>query len=278
MRRRDFLLSVGLTVAGVRLARAGQLPQEFVNVYRPALERLRQAYGKVSVEGTLRLALPQEDKSSEQGFIFRADGKKRRLDVRTLAQQGMGLKVGASVMTMATPYGSLNTEMGPSSKFFDNAQQRKYAGVVAEIDQQCLLTYPYALDAPSTILDMLQSSAVKVARVKWIRSQGQAMVQVDYQETGRHAGHSGSWSSTLVLAPSDGWALRSFSRTLSGGSDRVSQRGELQYTSGDGGFPLVQSISVETSRNNRVVRRESVSVTNVDFASPDPTYFDSFTF
>ena len=278
MRRRDFMLSVGLALAGGRLVHSGQLPQEFVNVYRPALERLRQAYGKVSVEGTLRVTLPQEDKSSEQAFIFRADGKKRRLDVRTLAQQGMGLKVGASVMTMATPYGSLNTETGPKSKFFDNAQQRNYSGVVAEIDQQSLLNYPYALDYPSTILDMLQSTAVKVASVKWIRSQGQAMVQVDYSENGRHAGYSGNWSSTLVLAPTDGWALSSFSRNLSGGSDRVSQRGELQYSGGHEGVPLVQSIFVETSRGNRVVRRDGVSVTNISFGSPDPVYFDSFTF
>jgi len=278
MRRRDFLLSVGLAMAGGRFAGAGQLPPELVNVYRPALERLRQAYGKVSVEGILRVALPQEDRSSEQAFVFRADGKKRRLDVRTIAQQGMGLKVGASVMTMATPYGSLNTEMGPNSKFFDNAQQRKYGNVIAEIDQQCLLAYPYALDSPSTILDMLQSSAVKVMSVKWIRSQGQAMVQVDYHETGRHFGQSGTWNSTLVLAPNDGWALRSFKRELSGGSDRVSQRGELQYASGESGIPLVESISVETSRNNRIVRRESVSVTKVDFGPPDPYYFDSFSF
>jgi hypothetical protein len=226
----------------------------------------------------LRLALPQEEKSSEQQFIFRADGKKRRIDVRTIAQQGMGLKVGVSVMAMATPYGSLNTEIGPNSKFFDNAQQRNYAEVVAEIDQQCLLTYPYALDSPTTILDMLQSSAVKVASVKWIRRQGQSMVQVNYHESGRHFGQSGNWISTLVLAPNDGWALRSFKREISGGSDRLAQSGELQYTSGDAGIPLVQSISIETSRNNRIVRHESVSVASVDFASPDPYYFDSFSF
>jgi len=264
-------------MAGSHFAHAGNLPQEFVNVYRPALDRLRQAYGKVSVEGNLRVALPQEDKSSEQTFVFRADGKKRRLDLRTLAQQGMGLKIGASVMTMATPYGSLNTETGPNSQFFDNAQQRKYAGVVAEIDQQCLLTYPYALDSPTSILEMLQTSAVRVASVKWIRSQGEAMVQVDYYEAGRHAGQSGNWNSTLILAPNDGWALRSFNRTLSG-SDRVSQHGELRYTSGDASIPLVQSIFVETSRNNRVVRRENLSVTDVDFGSPDSYYFDSFSF
>ena len=278
MRRREFLLSVGLAVAGCRSARAGQLPQEFVNVYRPALERLRQAYGKVSVDGTLRVALPQEEKSSEQEFIYRADSKKRRLDVRTLAQQGMGLKIGASQMSMATPYGSLNTEMGSKSQYFDDAQQRPYSSVVAEIDRQSLLAYPYALDSASTILDLLRSSAVKVTSVKWIRSQGQAMVQVDYLESGRHAGHGGNWSSTLVLSPTDGWALRSFSRTQSGGSDRISQRGDLQYTSGDGGIPLVQSIAVETSRNNRAVRRESISVSNVAFGSPDSYYFDSFSF
>ena len=278
MRRREFLLSVGLTIVAGRLLRAGGLPPEFVNVYRPALERLRQAYGLVTVEGTLSTELPQEEKSSEQAFIFIADGRKRRLDLRTLSQRGMGLQVGASVMMMATPFGSLNTETRPNSKFFDDAQQRDYASVVTEIDQKSLLTFPYALGSPTTILDMLQASAVKVTKVKWIRRGGKAMVQVDYHESGRHVGHSGNWNSTLVLSPDDGWALRSFNRVLSGGSDRISQHGELQYSSGENGIPLVESIFVETSRGNHVARREGISVKSVDFTSPDPIFFDSFTF
>ncbi len=278
MRRREFIVSACLMIAGGNWASAGQLPQEFVNLYRPALNRLREAYSKVTVEGTLRVELPREEKSSEQGFVMRADGKKRRLDLRTLAQQGMGLKVGATEMSMATPYGSLNTYTNPDSKFFDDAQQRKYDGIVSEIDRRCLVTYPYALDSKSTILDMLQSPAVKVKSVKWTRSQGQPMVQVDYQQDGEHAGFSGTWESMLILSPEDGWALRSFTRTLQGGSSRVSQRGELQYAGIEDGAPLLQSISVETSQGGRVVRREGITVDDTTFGAPNQYLFDSFTF
>jgi hypothetical protein len=130
----------------------GGLPPEFASVYRPAVDRLRQAYTQLSAEGTIAIQLPGEDKASQQSFTMRADGDKRRLDLTTEAQRGMGLKVGTTEMSMATPYGSLSTYGGAESQWFEGAQQQKYASVVASIDRRCLLNYPYALDSSGTIL------------------------------------------------------------------------------------------------------------------------------
>lgn len=258
-------------------AMAGQLPPKFVSAYRPAVERLKAAYTEVAVEGTLSVELPVELKSSQQAFTFRAIGERRRLDVTTTAQQGMGLKVGASEMSMATPSGSLNTYTNKESQFFDNARERKYDGVVEDIDRRSLMNLPYAFDSSGTILDMLLRSSVTVGSVKWIRAQGEPLVQITYQEQARYAGQSGIWNSTLTLSPQDGWALRSFTRTLSG-SRPFTQRGQLEYASGPDGVPLVQSITVETSESSRIIRRESVAVGDVKFGDPGPGWFDSFAF
>lgn len=271
------IAAAALSTCLAQLASAGQLPSTFVGVYRPAVERLKAAYTEVSIDGTLRVELPDQEKSSDQSFIFRAIGDRRRLDLTTTAQQGMGLKVGATEMNMATPIGSLNTYTNKGSQFFDNARERNYANVVQDIDRRSRLNLPYAFDSSGTILDMLQRATVKVGSVKWIRSGGEQLVQVTYQEQGRHAGQSGIWNSTLTLSPQDGWALRSFTRTL-GGSRPYTERGELAYSSGPDGIPLIRSINVETSEGARVIRRESVSIGTVQFGDPGPEWFDSYEF
>jgi hypothetical protein len=271
------IAAAALSTCLAQRTNAGQLPPAFVNAYRPAVERLQAAYARVTVEGTLSVELPAEGKSSEQSFTFRASGEQRRLDVTTTAQQGMGLQVGASEMNMATPIGSLNTYKKAGSDFFDNARERKYAEVVEGIDRRSLLNLPYSFDSSGTILGTLLRSSVKVGSVKWIRVQGEPLVQVTYQETAKHGGQSGTWNSTLTLSPQEGWALRSFTRTLTG-SRPYTQRGELEYASGPAGVPIVQSIVLETAEGPRVIRRESVSIGDVQFGDPGQEWFDSFTF
>ncbi len=257
---------------------AGQLPPTFVSVYRPAVERLRAAYTRVSVKGTLNVEIPAESKSSEQSFVFRAGGNQRRLDLTTTAQQGMGLEVGASEMSMATPIGSLNTYTRAGSQVFSDAQQRKYGSVVESIDRRALLNLPYSFDSSGTILDMLLRSNVKVLGVRWIRQQGEPLVEVSYQENARHAEQTGVWNSTLMLAPQDGWALRSFNRTLTANARPVTMRGELQYVSGPEELPSIQAIRIETTEGSRVMRRELISINELRFGEPGREWFDSFTF
>jgi hypothetical protein len=268
-----WMLAAGLAST----AMAGKLPSTFVNVYRPAVARLQQGYAQLTAEGTIFVDSPITDQACEQRFILRNDGNRRRLDLRTLAQRNMGLKVGASTMKMATPIGSLSTYTNPGSKFFDNARQLKYDGVIEDINNSCLLYLPYSFGTGGTILDTLLSPAVTVKNVQWIRTDGQAMVQVTYDERGQYAGQSGLWNSTIVLSPDDGWALRRFDRSLAGGSKLV-QRGELSYSGLEGGVPIVQLIRVETRQNGQIVRQESVTISQFDLGPPDGEYFTSFEF
>lgn len=258
-------------------AARGQLPREIVSQYRPAVERLRQAYTHASFEGTSNVAFPGQGKSREQSFVMRAAGEKRRLDVTTLKQQGMGLQVGATEMSMATPIGSLSTYMAPGSQFFDDARQTSYADTVSQIDNGCLLKYPYSLDEGGTILDMLLKPGVKVTAVKTIKSDGQELVKIDYEETAQHAGHMGLWNSSLVLAPAEGWALRGFTRTSGQGSDQVTQRAKLTYSGIENGIPLLDSIESETLWG-RSKQREAIGVSKIKLGDPDDHYFTSFAF
>ena len=172
------IAAAALSTCLAQLAVAGQLPPTFVNLYRPAVARLQAAYTKATVEGTLSVDVPGEGKSSEQDFTFLANGEYRRLDLTTTAQTGMGLQVGATEMSMATPIGSLNTYKRAGSDFFDNAQERKYAGVVQGIDRRSLMTLPYAFDSSGSILDTLLRANVKVNSVKWVRVKGAPLVEV----------------------------------------------------------------------------------------------------
>jgi hypothetical protein len=272
------LAAVAIVWCGLVGAARAQLPQQLVSRYRPAVEKLRQAYMHATIEGTSMLAYPGQDKSREQQFVMRAGGELRRLDVTTVKQQGMGLKVGGSEMRMATPWGSLSTYTAPGSKFFDNAKQTSYGETVAEIDKVSLLNYPYALDASGTILDMLLNGGVQVTSVKSFKSEGQQLVKISYQESASHAGRTGLWDSWLVLSPGEGWALRGFTRTLGQGTGAITQRAKLTYSDSTDGVPQVQSIEAETVAGRTPIRREAIQVSKIKFGDPDRYYFDSFSF
>jgi hypothetical protein len=270
--------AVAICWGGFFGAARAQLPQEIVSRYRPAVEKLRQAYTHASIEGSSTLAYPGQDKSREQRIVMRAAGEKRRLDVTTLKQRGMGLEVGAKEMRMATPYGSLSSYTAPNSQYFDNAQQTSYAETVAQIDNGSLLNYPYSLSSSGTILDMLLKPGVKVTSAKSFKSEGQELVQIDYQETASHAGRTGLWKSSVVLSPSEGWALRGFTRTLGQGTSAVTQRAKLSYSGAADGIPLVQTIEAETLSGKSSVQREAIAVSKIKFGDPDDYFFDSFSF
>jgi hypothetical protein len=256
----------------------GQLPREIVSQCRPALEKLREAYTHATFTGTLTVSLPREGKSRKQEFEMRASGQSRRLDLTTVAQQGMGLEVGAKLMQMATPQGSLNTVTGPKSDYFDDARETSYDDTVSQIDSGCLLNYPYSLDSSGTIVDALTKGGVKITAVKKIESLGEALVQIAYEENASHAGRSGTWKTRLVLSPSEGWALRGFTRTLGSGSSQVVQRAKISYSGAQDGIPLVQSIESETTDGGRPVKREAIDVSEVKLGDPDDYYFTSFAF
>jgi hypothetical protein len=259
-------------------AAAGNLPRELVSRYRPAIERLREAYAKATIEGVSELNFPRDDKWRQQEFIVRANGKLRRLDVKTVAQHGMGLDVGAIEMRMATPWGSLITRTNPGSDFFDDATELPYDKTVAEIYNGSLMNYPYSLVPGTTILDMLLSSEVDITSVKAIKSKGEQLVEITYRHEAKFAGHSGRWNCRLVLSPRDGWGLRGFVRTLGSGSSQVTESASVSYSGHQGGVPLISAIESETTEGAKVIKREMISVGEVTFEAPDNDYFDSWTF
>ena len=270
--------AVAIAWCGLFGAARAQLPQQLAREYRPAVEKLRQAYTHVSIEGTSMLEYPGQDKLREQRIVMRASGELRRLDVTTLKQQGMDLDVGGTEMRMATPWGSLSTYTAPGSTFFDDAKQIPYGDVVAQIDKESLLNYPYSLDSTGTILDMLLGPGVQVISAKTFQSEGQQLVKINYHETASHAGRMGLWKSSLVLSPGEGWALRGFTRTLGQDTGAITQRAKLTYSGSTDGVPHVQSIESETVAGRTPIQREAIQVSKLKFGDPDSYYFDSFSF
>jgi hypothetical protein len=279
MRIRIYQLGIAVIASlGAAAVDAGELPAAFTGQYRPAIEKLREAYANLTADGLVTVDYPRDSKSSDQQFDMRVGGESRRLDLKVIAQQNMGLKVGSNVMRMATPDGSMNAETQPGHKFFDDAQQTGYDQTVAAIDRGCLLNYPYALDAQTTVLDMLRSSAVKVNGVKWVRAEGEPLVQVSYVQQGTHAGKTGRWNSKVLLWPANGWAVHSFSRALGQGHSAITQNGHLEYTTSPTGIPQVRAIRVETTEGNQLIRRQMVQVNSIKFGPPEPYSFTAFEF
>ena len=271
------VLAVSCTLP-VSSALGGQLPQEIVSRYRPAVERIEQAYTGLTVEGVTSVSLPQEDKSRTQRFIMRADGKLRRLDLETVRQHRMGLPIGGKEMRMATTWGSLVTRTEPGHKFFDDAVQLPYDKTVAEIDQGSPLNSPYSITPRTPGLDMLLSPGVDIVSADKVERRGEQLIEIVYRQNGEHVGRSGLWNGRLVLSPSEGWGLRAFILSLGRGSDQIIHRAAIGYSGTQDGVPLVSSIESETLEGNQVQRRHTIQVEEIKIGKPDKYYFDSWTF
>ena len=73
--RRTYLArcaAAAIVWCGLFGAARAQLPPELVSQYRPAVEKLRQAYTHATIEGTSSLAYPGQDKSREQRMDWMA--------------------------------------------------------------------------------------------------------------------------------------------------------------------------------------------------------------
>jgi hypothetical protein len=259
---------------------AGNLPRELVSAARPAIEQLQKAYSHASITGTRRIDLPGTNKFSEQKFVMRVSGDSRRLDLTTVAQKGMNLTVGANVLQMATPQGSLSTQTKPGSKVFDDAQQTSYDKTVDQIAQGSLINYVYGLDVSGNVLDLLLRPDVKITDMKHMTTNGLPLVRIDFTQQATYGGRNGKWTSWVLFSPSESWAIREFSRSVGQGADRLTQQARLTYSGLEKGIPLVQSIESETLTGNdqKRVRRESIVVSTIKLSEPDGVYFTGFAF
>lgn len=258
----------------------GELPREFEQQYSSAVGRLRDYYTHVTVSGTLKRELPQSNKSLEQKFVYRAAGPQLRLDVTTVANRGMGAKVGGSDMYMATRIGSLTSIRNPGSQRFDDARQLNYGDTKSRIDDTCMLNYPYTFANHATLYDFLKQPGVAAVEVKKIKRKSETLVKVSYRETAGREDSAVNWNSWFVLSPSEGWAVREYSRTTGDGDNAVTYRGSLSYDGQQDGVPLVKRIeSLEEHGANRTcVAREVVLVSKFTAGDPDNQYFTAFDF
>lgn len=259
---------------------AGEPPREFLQQYAPAVEKLRNFYTHATVFGTRKRELPQAGKSLEQQFVYRSAGAQVRLDVTTIANQGMGAKVGKSDMYMATGIGSLTTVRNPGSQVFDDARQLSYGDTRSRIESTCLLNYPYTFDSHATLYSFLQQPGVRAVQVKKIKRDDELLVKVSYSETAAREDRPTDWKSWFLLSPAEGWAIREYERSTGEGERMMTYRGTLTYEGAQDGVPLVKQIvtTQEQGPAHKCVVRESVMVSKIVPGDPAGHYFTAFDF
>lgn len=257
---------------------AGDLPRDFVGQYAPAVEKLREFYSHVTVRGTLKHALPQQAKSLEQKFVFRAASPQVRLDVTTTANKGMNAKLGGSDMYMATSYGSLTTIRNPGSSTFDDARQLNYNDTKSHIESTCLLNYVYTFADHKTILDYLQQPNVQDVKITKIHREGETLVKITYRETSAADVRKSGPPAWFVLSPTEGWAVREYSRTVGEGTNAITYRGTLTYEGTKDTVPLVKGIESVQEQGGARVTRDVVQVSKIVSGNPKDEYFTSFDF
>jgi hypothetical protein len=190
-----------------------------------------------------------------------------RLDITTTARKKDGPPVGSIEVFLATPDASLRGVGVDSVPALDTTWQLSYSEAKARIEEAFPIDQPYAL-GDSTVLEFLRSSQVHVDNVKNVDHKGQQYVKVVYQ------GAAGGPKSYVLLSPSEGWAVREYSRTTGSGASAKTVKGKIGYTQSNKGLPLVQSIeSWEYDAKGRNVRHELVTVSDFTIGDPENVTF-----
>jgi hypothetical protein len=269
-----------LSAARSERAVGGDLPPDIGNALAPAVDKLRDFYTHVTVTGRLKRELPQTKKFMEQTFIYRAAGTDVRLNVTTVTSKGMKAKAGASDLLMATRVGSLTTVRNPGSEVFDDAKQLNYGDTKSRIDSTCLLTYPYTLGSQISVYEYLRQPSVTILSVKKIKRDDESFVKINFNEVTGRKDRSVPWTSSVLLSPSEGWAVREFSRSTGQGNAIVTYRGSISYDGQQNGVPLASHIlSIkEQGQEHTCVERETVWLEKFTAGAPGPEFFTGFEF
>jgi hypothetical protein len=264
------LLVLGvLGAAWARQSLAQGLPQHFVAAYRPALEGMKKAYGTGTIEGTMRFDNLLSGTSLSRRFVYRAAGDWFRMDTTPTAQTGLTVKLNVTEILLATPTASMQGYQRPDRQLANaNMKEISYDEARARVRDVCPLSFPYSMGTQGTILDMLQSGGTKVTSFKTGKLDGEPMIQITYEQQVDPNGRYGPWKCTLHISPDEGYALRSFSRTSTGGQP-TTVRGTLSYDVDINGIPLMRSLAQRTQQGGSVTERLSVSISNFDTARPD---------
>jgi hypothetical protein len=272
------VIAVALAVVGAEVAVAQKLPSDFVAAYGPALEAMRNAYSHGTVQGTLESEYPASGRSIDRRFTLRLAGATSRIDARVTAQVGMGAKVGGTDIFLAMPGASMQAFRGAGGEVANQPYvEDGYSVANASIKQLCDISFPYTMGGQGTILSMLQSGDVKIGSFKKGKRDGEPMIQIKYLQQVDPQGRRGPWNCTLLIAPLQGYALRSYTRTAGTGSQQVTHSGSLSYTLNVDNVPLLQQLERVEQRGpgGVVVERQDMSITTFDTEPPKSYLFSA---
>jgi hypothetical protein len=276
-RHRTLMIAATIVACFSTAAGAVELPRELPGQYRSLVVRIREVYSRATISGTLKHELPQANKFCDQQFTFRAAGPNVRIDLTTQSQRGFGFVDGAKDVYMGAPYASMHSFWKPNSDVFDDANELSYQAAKARIDEAFPITKIYSIGSQGTVLDLLQSSSVKITEVKKMTAKGTPVVKISFQEGGHAPGPHGA-SSWVALSPSEGWALRQYHRTMSNGVSEVVYRGTLTYSGMHEGAPLLLQMETwqEQGPGKTCLAHDLIHVSSFNTEEPGHDYFAAF--
>jgi hypothetical protein len=268
--RAALLLAASLAT---RSAVAGDLPPSFSEKYQPAVEKLKDVYSHSTVTGTVKREFPLKGESFEQKYTLRSSGIKQRLDISTTQNKKGGLPVGTVEVYLATPDASMYGTGRVNAPAIDVAQELTYSQALSQINKAFPIDKPFSMGSDGTVLNMLQSPQVHAGKPEKIDYKGQKFVKISY---GQHVpGSHGESKSYVILSPSEGWAVREFSKSTGQGASEKRIRGKISYGESRDGVPMVEKIETwqYEGAQQTLVAHETIQISKFDANDPNMSYF-----
>jgi hypothetical protein len=255
---------------------AGNLPQDFTDAYEPAVAKIQKVYNYVTVRGSVVREFPLKREATTQEYTLRNSAKKSRLDIKTTASKNGALAVGTVEVYLATPEASFYGIGDNGTPAIDTSQELTYAEATLRINKAFPIDEPYALASGGTVLEMLKNPQINIGEVKKIQHQGKQYVKIIYDRPiGGGADNLDALVSYVLLSPSEGWAVREFSRSTGRGADMKTTKGKVTYSDVRDGVPIVERIETwqYVGADQVLSAHELVSVTKFEPGDPLMVYF-----
>jgi hypothetical protein len=273
LRRMGLIAAAVLTVSG--LASAGNLPRELTEAYEPAVSRIRGVYDYVTVKGTVLREYPQRRESISQEYTLRNSGDKSRLDIKTTSSYKGGLNVGTVEVYLAAPEASFYGIGDNGTPAIDTSRELTYAEAKLRVDRAFPVEKPYAMASGTTLLEMLQQPQISIGEVKKLTHRGQQFVKIVYDRPLSGGENLDDRLSYVLLSPSEGWAVREYSRTTGRGAGMKISKGKISYSGRKDGVPFVEKIETWEYEGSQqaCVLHEVVNISRFEPGDPNMIFF-----
>ena len=271
---RWLLIGASVCAAGVPVD-AGNLPQEFTNTYESAVAQIRGVYDYVTVRGTVAREFPQRRESISQEYTLRNSGDKSRLDIKTTSTYKGGLNVGTVEVYLATPEASFYGIGDNGTPAIDTSRELTYAEAKLRIDRSFPVEQPYAMASGVTLLEMLQQPQVSIGELKKLTHRGQQFVKIIYDRPLSSGENTDDRLSYVLLSPSEGWAVREYSRSTGRGVNMKTSKGKISYSGSYKGVPFVQRIETweYEGADRACTLHEIVNISKFEPGDPNMIFF-----